>query len=147
MSITQSQQQSLNKIQQNTEFIEDEMEEIFELEDSSSLSSSLSSTITPSSTSSMPSSPIQSPLLSASYYKYHHLEDDDDELLSNYDYLLYECFICKQRLESSDHNCTGYDQLQHSSSIVNDQQIEKNNQLITSNYRKWLFDLTPKLPY
>lgn len=139
-----------------------DMEEIFELEDSTSSSTTASTIISPSSSftadsisnPSQPSTPIQqSPLLSASYYKYHHyqLDEGEDDLSSNYDYLLYECFICKQRLEGN-HNCTMYSLHRSSSSssttsIVNDQQIEKNNQLITSNYRKWLFDLTPKLPY
>ncbi|RLV94184.1 hypothetical protein JA1_001939 [Spathaspora sp. JA1] len=107
-------------------------EEIFELEDTDSISDA--STI-----SSINTIHQQSPLLSSTYYQQQYSYETHDD--SNVD-LLYECCICKQKMSNdSIHDCLS--NIQTSPDVV----IQSNNESIQSNYRKWLFNITPNVPF
>ncbi|CAK9438063.1 uncharacterized protein LODBEIA_P23980 [Lodderomyces beijingensis] len=89
-------------------------------------------------------------------YKYENEDNEGDDADGEADdYLMYECVICKQRMNgnlSQKHNCTANLYRDHgngtAANISNDDLIIKNNnELIQNNYRKWLFKMTPSIPY
>ncbi|EGW31539.1 uncharacterized protein SPAPADRAFT_62134 [Spathaspora passalidarum NRRL Y-27907] len=104
-------------------------EEIFELEDTDSISDA--STI-----SSINSIHQESPLLSSTYYQQYNSSEENVDLL-------YECCICKQKMS----NDTLHDCLSTISGEKPDIVIQSNNELIQTNYRKWLFNITPNVPF
>ncbi|KAK6455228.1 uncharacterized protein RJT20DRAFT_55656 [Scheffersomyces xylosifermentans] len=70
--------------------------------------------------------------------------------------LLYECCICKRKNIIEDHNCWKasespvFSTLSGSDNFISNDDssiIQHNNKLIQSNYRKWLFNATPSIPY
>ncbi|KAI5966472.1 uncharacterized protein KGF55_000781 [Candida pseudojiufengensis] len=102
-------------------------------------------------------SPILSPTNSSYYNNYSRsFEEEEDG-----DHLLYECIICKKKMDSLSselHNCTKnlYSTSSNNTDLtINDENfknendfiIKNNNELIQNNYRKWLFKITPSFPY
>lgn len=83
---------------------------------------------------------------SSSPYSTFANEDQDQH---DDDQFLYECCICKQKLNNSNnnsHNCTR-DLFNGNTLKDNDLIIIENNKLIQNNYQKWLYNITPNIPY
>ncbi|CAX42851.1 conserved hypothetical protein [Candida dubliniensis CD36] len=83
---------------------------------------------------------------SSSPYSTFANEDQDQH---DDDQFLYECCICKQKLNNSNnnsHNCTR-DLFNGNALNDNDLIIIENNKLIQNNYQKWLYNFTPNIPY
>ncbi|KAK6464661.1 hypothetical protein DFJ63DRAFT_311957 [Scheffersomyces coipomensis] len=81
------------------------------------------------------------------YYNYYAEEDSDEEFnstirTSGQSGWLYECCICKMKTSEVHHKCV---EATNESSNYPQQEdsINYNNELIQSNYRKWLFSISP----
>ncbi|ABN64390.2 predicted protein [Scheffersomyces stipitis CBS 6054] len=97
-----------------------DFEDIFEFNINEEDHSEVAEVSTPAT---LPDSPLLVP---------QHLRLEKSNYTTN---LLYECAFCKQSVLHN-HNCLAYD-----SEL--DLSVQHNNQLIQSNYRKWLFHNSP----